>query len=215
MIGIAGIIFDCDGVLFESRAANLSYYNTILTAFGENPVDAADAERAQLCHTAASPEVFRVLLGAERATAALEAARQLDYRRFIPAMQPEPGMASVLAALSQRLPLAVATNRGSSMHEILAHFDLAGCFQAVVTSRDVPRPKPYPDMLLEAARQLALEPAQLLFVGDSELDQAAAAAAGIRFAAYRNGLQADLQLSSHHQLLDLFPPPSLKQQAPA
>lgn len=206
MNGVAGIVFDCDGVLFESRAANLSYYNTILTAFGEDPVDAADAERAQLCHTAASPEVFRVLLGAERATAALEAARQLDYRRFIPAMQPEPGMASVLAALSQRFPLAVATNRGSSMHEILEHFDLAGYFQAVVTSRDVPRPKPYPDMLLEAARQLDLEPAQLLFVGDSELDQAAAAAAGIRFAAYRNCLQADLQLFSHHQLLDLFPP---------
>jgi len=206
MIGVAGIVFDCDGVLFESRAANLSYYNTILTAFGEDPVDAADAERAQLCHTAASPEVFRVLLGAERATAALEAARQLDYRQFIPAMQPEPGMASVLAALSQRLPLAVATNRGSSMHEILEHFDLAGYFQAVVTSRDVPRPKPYPDMLLEAARQLELEPAQLLFVGDSELDQAAAAAAGIRFAAYRNGLQADLQLFSHHQLLALIPP---------
>jgi HAD superfamily hydrolase (TIGR01509 family) len=147
---------------------------------------------------------FGVLLGAERAGAALEAARQLDYRRFIPAMEPEPGMARALAALSQRLPLAVATNRGSSMHEILEHFELAGYFQAVVTSRDVPRPKPYPDMLLAAARQLGLAPAQLLFVGDSELDQAAAAAAGIRFAAYRNGLQADLQLASHQQLLELF-----------
>lgn len=204
MKGVAGIVFDCDGVLFESRAANLAYYNAILTSFGELPVDPADNERAHLCHTAASPEVFRVLLGEERVAAALGAARLLDYRRFIPAMQPEPGMAAALAGLSLRFPLAVATNRGGSMHEILEHFELTGYFQAVVTSRDVPRPKPHPDMLIEAARLLALDPSQILFVGDSELDQAAATAAGIRFAAYRNDLAADLQIDSHSELLELF-----------
>jgi HAD superfamily hydrolase (TIGR01509 family) len=206
MNGIAAIVFDCDGVLFESRMANLAYYNTILVAFGEEPVDPADVDRAHLCHTAASPEVFRVLLGAERSAEALEAARLLDYRRFIPHMQPEPGMTVTIAELSRHFPLAVATNRGSSMHEILDHFGLTDFFRVVVTSRDVPRPKPHPDMLLEAARQLALEPAQILFVGDSELDQAAAAAATVRFAAYRNDLPADLQLASHQQLLNLFCP---------
>jgi HAD superfamily hydrolase (TIGR01509 family) len=204
MRGIAAIVFDCDGVLFESRAANLAYYNTILAAFGEPSVDPADTERAHLCHTAASPEVFRALLGEDRLTAALEAAARLDYRQFIPEMQPEPGMNTALAGLSQRFPLAVATNRGSSMREILAHFGLSGYFRAVVTSRDVPRPKPYPDMLLEAARQLALEPAQMLFIGDSSLDRDAALAAGARFAAYRKDLPAELQVSSHHQLLAMF-----------
>jgi HAD superfamily hydrolase (TIGR01509 family) len=204
MNGVAGIVFDCDGVLFESRAANLAYYNTILELFDEPPVDPADEVRARLCHTAASPEVFRVLLGEERMTAALDAARSLDYRRFIPAMQPEPGLAGALAGLSALFPLAVATNRGGSMHEILEHFELAGFFRTVVTCRDVPRPKPHPDMLIEAARRLAIEPARILFVGDSELDRSAAAAAGIRFAAYRNNLPADLQLDNHQQLLDLF-----------
>jgi HAD superfamily hydrolase (TIGR01509 family) len=204
MKGIAGIIFDCDGVLFESRAANLAYYNAILEAFGETPVAPGDGVRAHLCHTAASPEVFRILLGEARVMTAMEAARQLDYRRFIPAMQPEPGMTAALAGLSLRYPLAVATNRGSSMREILEHFGLNGYFRAVVTSRDVARPKPHPDMLLEAARQLALEPAQMLFIGDSELDQAAASAAGVCFAAYRSDLQADVNITSHHQLLSLF-----------
>lgn len=204
MKGISGIVFDCDGVLFESRAANLAYYNTVLEAFGEPPVDPLDSARAHLCHTAASPEVFRVLLGEDRAAAALDAARLLDYRRFIPAMQPEPEIAGVLAELSTRFPLAVATNRGNSMHEILDHFRLTPYFQAVVTSRDVPRPKPYPDMLIEAARQLALRPGELLFVGDSELDQSAAMTAGVRFVAYRNDLQTDIKITSHQQLLDLL-----------
>jgi phosphoglycolate phosphatase-like HAD superfamily hydrolase len=59
-------------------------------------------------------------------------------------------------------------------------------------------------MLIEAARQLALEPAQMLFVGDSELDQAAAAAAGVCFAAYRNDLAAEVKIDCHQQLLALF-----------
>lgn len=206
MKGVAGIVFDCDGVLFESRAANLAYYNAILPDFGVLPVDPDDAERAHLCHTAASPEVFRVLLGEEYTAAALAAASALDYRRFIPAMQPEPGMTQTLAGLSSRFPLAVATNRGGSMNDILDHFELAEYFRTVVTSRDVPRPKPYPDMLFEAARRLALDPGQLLFVGDSDLDRLAAAAAGVRFAAYRSDLPADVKIDSHAQLLMLFTP---------
>ena len=39
MNNINGIIFDCDGVLFESRKANLAYYNAVLSQFGEPPVD--------------------------------------------------------------------------------------------------------------------------------------------------------------------------------
>lgn len=207
MQGVAAIVFDCDGVLFESRDANLAYYNAILEAFGEPPVTPDDVERATLCHTAASPDVFRALLGGERLSMALEVAARLDFRRFIPDMRPEPGMAAAVADLAQRFPLAVATNRGGSMHEILAHFGLSQYFRAVITSRDVPRPKPYPDMLIEAARQLALAPARLLFVGDSSLDCAAAHAAGVRFAAYRNALQAELQIASHYQLLTLFAGP--------
>lgn len=202
MNGIAGIVFDCDGVLFESRAANLAYYNTILAQFDEPPVTSAETERAHLCHTAASPEVFRVLLGEERVDAALTAANRLDFHRFIPEMIPEPGLVEALSLLAARLPLAVATNRGGSMRAILTHFALADFFQTVVTSRDVSRPKPFPDMLFEAARQLQLAPATLLFVGDSELDQAAAVAAGMRFAAYRRNLEAEVQLDSHRHLLE-------------
>ena len=48
----------------------------------------------------------------------------------------------------------------------------------------------------------AVGPENLLFVGDSELDQAAAKAAGMRFAAYRRDLPAEVQVESHRQLLE-------------
>ena len=85
-------------------------------------------------------------------------AAELDYRQFIPFMEPEPGMQDALASLARSYPLAVATNRGISMLSILEHFELSGFFQTVVTSRDVVHPKPAPDMLHEAARRLQYAP---------------------------------------------------------
>ena len=87
---------------------------------------------------------------------------------------------------------------------ILQHFDLSQYFTAVVTSKDVAQPKPAPDMLHEAARRLNCHETELLFVGDSELDQAAARAAGMSFAVYRGELDADLTLLHHDELVGLF-----------
>lgn len=204
MNGIRGIIYDCDGVLFESRQANLAYYNAVQRHFGEPPVEAHDHERAHLCHTAASPEVFSVLLGPGRVEEALRFAATLGYRQFIPFMTPEPGMVEALATLSAMLPLAVATNRGTSMPEILCHFGLSRYFRTVVTSRDVARPKPYPDMLELAARRLGLQESELLFVGDSELDCTAARRAGVRFVAYGRSMQGEMSIGGHGELVEVF-----------
>lgn len=203
MRGLKGIIYDCDGVLFESRQANLAYYNRVQEYFGELPVRPEEEDRAHLCHTAASPKVFEVLLGPERVAAALEFAATVDYRQFISYMQPEPGMVDALATLARRLPLAVATNRGNSMTEILRHFGLSDYFSTVVTSRDVPRPKPHPDMLLLAAERLRRQPRELLFIGDSELDCEAAAAAGITFASYKGELGAAIEVRHHADVVRL------------
>ena len=204
MKSIRGLIYDCDGVLFESRKANLAYYNAVLSEFNEPPVKESDHQKVHLCHTAASGYVLHQLLGKERVTKAMSVAERLDYREFIPFMQPQPGMNEAISTLSKSFPLAIATNRGYSMPSILDHFGLTEYFQVVVTSRDVLQPKPAPDMLYVAAKKLQLVPDELLFIGDSELDQAAAKAAGMRFAIYRGRLQADMQLDHHDELVSLM-----------
>lgn len=199
-----GVIFDCDGVLFESRRANLAYYNLVLTQMGEAPVTEKDEARAHLCHTASSPQVLAELLGPQRLDEGLRLAAGIDYRQLIPHMTPEPEMVEALAELSASIPLAVATNRGTSMVQILEHFQLQPFFRAVVTCRDVPRPKPHPDMLLLAAQRLGCTREKLLFVGDSELDREAALGAGIRFAAYKGDVGGDYQVKSHRELVSLI-----------
>jgi phosphoglycolate phosphatase len=201
---IRAVIFDCDGVLFESRQANLSYYNTVLKRFGKPPVTATDSAELLLCHTAASPVVFAELLADQPQEEVLAFAATLGYQEFLPYMIPEPGMAEALKQLSATLPLAVATNRGTSMPDILRHFGLANYFSVVVTSRDVARPKPYPDMLHKAAELLGFAAQELLFVGDSELDRQAAKSAGIAFVAYKNQLADSLRIDHHQQLQEVL-----------
>ncbi len=54
-----------------------------------------------------------------------------------------------------------------------------------MTIRDVPRPKPHPDLLLKALAHFDVPPDQALYVGDSDLDRQAARGAGVRFLGFR------------------------------
>lgn len=204
MLNPKGIIFDCDGVLFESKNANLAYYNEIFSAFDVPAVTMEQEERAHICHTAATPQVFSALLGPDNTQRAIKIAAGIDYKKFIPFMTPEPQLHEVIATLAARYPLAVATNRGTSMAAILAHFALDSYFKVVITSRDVARPKPFPDMLHLAASRLGIQEKELLFVGDSELDAAAASAAGMPFVAYRSIQGESPAISSHRDIFALL-----------
>lgn len=203
-MAIKAVIFDCDGVLFSSHQANLAYYNQVFEQFARAPVTDPESPEARICHTAASPMVFAELLAGEDQQVVLAYAATIDYRQFLPKMVPEPGVVESLQRLSGQLPLAVATNRGSSMQEVLAHFNLTDYFSVVVTSRDVQRPKPYPDMLHRAVALLAMEEHEVLFVGDSELDQMAADRAGVHFIAYKSDLPGSRRIDHHRQLDELL-----------
>lgn len=199
-----GVIFDCDGVLFESLQANLAYYNTIFEVCGFPLVSENEPEKVHVCHTAATPQVFSTLLNPKQAHQALVTARSIDYRQFLPLMVPEPDLLEVLQALHETHSLAVATNRGHGVKELLAFFGLEDYFVTVVSSADVKRPKPHPDMLLLAAERLGFDPPELLFVGDSELDCQAADEAGMPFVGYKNSFDGQRAVNGHRDLLALL-----------
>ncbi len=199
-----GIIYDCDGVLFDSQSANLAYYGAILGQFGRPAIDPLDKETIHLCHTAASPQVLKNLLGEDLVEEALAVAADIDYRRFLPHLRSEPGIEQTLSLLSRRFVLGVATNRGQSVAGLLDHFGIADFFTTVVTSGDVARPKPYPDMLLVAAERLECVAGELIFIGDSSLDCEAARKAGVRFVGYKGEWRKHDMIGAHLELLKLL-----------
>jgi len=75
----------------------------------------------------------------------------------------------------------------------------------VVSSIDVGRPKPYPDLLIRVLEHFKLKPYQSIYVGDSELGQIAAHAAKMPFVAYKNSsLTADYHIRSLKELAQIL-----------
>ena len=85
-----------------------------------------------------------------------------------------------MARLRGRVPLGVASNSPRRLVDTaLQTAGLSGAFDAIVTSEDVPRSKPAPDIYLEACRRLGVTPAETLALEDSASGVAAAKAAGL------------------------------------
>jgi HAD superfamily hydrolase (TIGR01509 family) len=178
------VVFDCDGVLFDTEAANRAYYNHILKHFGK---PALTTDQFAYAHQHTLNEAIAHLFDNEESIAAVHAYRQtMDYDRFLKLLSIEPYLVSLLSKIRPKLKTAIATNRSDSMDRLLAEFNLTEQFDLVVTSFDIPRPKPHPDALLKILSHFNIAPQEALYVGDSQVDAEAAVAAEIPFVAYRN-----------------------------
>jgi len=178
------VVFDCDGVLFDTEAANRAYYNHILKRFGK---PALTTDQFVYAHQHTLNEAIAHLFDNEESIAAVHAYRQtMDYDRFLKLLSIEPYLVSLLSKIRPKLKTAIATNRSDSMDRLLAEFNLTEQFDLVVTSFDIPRPKPHPDALLKILSHFNIVPQEALYVGDSQVDAEAAVAAEIPFVAYRN-----------------------------
>jgi HAD superfamily hydrolase (TIGR01509 family) len=72
------------------------------------------------------------------------------------------------------------------MPAIMSEYGLKGDFDMVVTAWDVRHPKPDPEGLIKVIDHFRLSPDEAIYVGDTHVDEAASAAAGIPFVAYAN-----------------------------
>jgi phosphoglycolate phosphatase len=173
------VIFDCDGVLFDSYAANVAFYDAVLAAAGEEPLD---AHGRHLCHTLASTQLFAQLFGddAETLERVIAAARGVDYGPFYGLMEPAPALFDILEHIGRHATLALATNRGRTVEGVVERFGLARFFAIRVGVLDA-APKPAPDLLLACLERAAVAAEEAVYIGDALSDRAAAAAAGVGY----------------------------------
>ena len=202
---IKGFVFDCDGVLINSKAANVRFYNLILEELGLPRMSPA-GEAFVHAHTV--QKSIAHIVPESLLDKALEAKKSIPYSRVLESIRLEPGISVCLRCLQGAgFPCAVNTNRTDTMELILDKFDLNGYFHPVVTSQDVRRPKPHPESLELILDIWKLSPDEVVFIGDSEVDEQTARAAGTLFWAYNNaGLAADRHLREHGELAAALPP---------
>ncbi len=201
--GLKVIIYDCDGVLIDSTAANRAFYDHILARFGLPPLT---AEQMAAILPLTAPAALDVLFqGHPSREAAQEYQKTVDNRPFLPLITAEAHVPEALAALRRRYRTAIATNRGKSLPLVLAALNLAPLFDFTVSSLEVSRPKPHPQCLEKVLAHFRVPPRQACYIGDHDLDRRTAANAGVFFGAYRNPtLDADFHLEDHLELLSLL-----------
>jgi len=109
---------------------------------------------------------------------------QAGYRESVPLLD---GAVESVRGLASRWPLGVASSANAPLIALV--LDVAGiaaCFAATVSSEEVPRGKPAPDVYLEAARRLGVQAGGCVAVEDSTNGLRSAHAAGMAVIAVPN-----------------------------
>jgi HAD superfamily hydrolase (TIGR01509 family) len=202
---LKGVIYDCDGVLFDSIEANMRLYNDLCSAVGRTPLK---EEEIKYVHSHTVYEALHFIFGQENGLEkrASESLKQIDWREYIVYLKMEPYLLQILNLLKATGILrAINTNRTTSMKHIMERFHLWPFFDMVVTALDVKNPKPHPESIEKIIQKFNLNKEEAVFIGDSEVDQQTAKSSGIKFIAYKNReISNDAFIESHLGLLNFL-----------
>ena len=184
---IEAVVFDLDGVLIQTEEVWDEVREELVRERGGRY--GPEAQRAMMGMS--SPEwsgYMHSVLGIpdppEEINAEVVRRMEARYRERLPLI---PGAVEAVERLAARWPLAVASSSNRPLIDaVLELSGLGRFFRATVSSEEVPRGKPAPDVYLEAARRLGVTPEECAAVEDSHNGIRSAKAAGMRVLAIPN-----------------------------
>ena len=201
---IEAVVFDLDGVLLDTEELWNEARRQITDERGGRWRD--DAQRAMMGMS--SPEWSRYMhdvLGVpdppEEISAEVVKRLEALYRERLPLV---PGALEAVRRIGERWPLGIASSSNRPLIDLFLELTGTGkVFRATVSSEEVERGKPAPDVYVEAARRLGVSPATCAAIEDSENGIRSAAAAGMRVIAIPNRVfpPSDEALSLAHVVL--------------
>jgi len=173
------LIFDCDGTLAHTMPLHWQAWQTIQRRYTfDFPED-----RFYSLGGVPSRDILAMLKAEQRLelnpiAVALE--KEETYLDMLGEVEPIHAVVEIARSHHGRLPLAVASGGTRRIIDlVLRHLKIRDLFQAVVTSEDVVRQKPAPDIFLEAARQLGVRPERCRGYEDTDLGMQAIRSAGM------------------------------------
>lgn len=202
---IKGFLLDIDGTLLDSNEAHAKAWEHALKHFG---------------YDVSSDEVLTLIgMGGDRVLPALvpgldkekgKGKEISDYRKeyllkkVVPRLKPTKGARELVSALKKRkIKLVVATSASSEeFKKLLQKAKVDDLLSKFTTASDVKASKPAPDVIEAALRKIKLKPEEVLMLGDTPYDIAAAKKNGIKTIALRSGGFSDDQLKGAIAIFD-------------
>ena len=185
---IKAVIFDMDGVLFDSQPLHFEAERKTTGMFGHAMTDSELKEYLGWTEDAFWNAVI-ARYGFKTTAAEIRAVKKPIYEELIrKALRKDDELLSVLRSLREKeMKLAVASSSPPDwISLILAGLGVEGEFDAIVSGESVKRSKPAPDIFLEAARKIAVSPPDCLVVEDAPAGIRAANSAGMYSVAILN-----------------------------
>jgi HAD superfamily hydrolase (TIGR01509 family) len=179
----AAVVFDNDGLLLDTEEAWTRAEQRLFAALGREFTLEHKRILIGSSRTMAAAKLEAILERAGEGEALMDELLRLVMEEALAGVAPRPGAEQLLQRLGDAgVPLAVASNSEREFVERTlgsAGMFPAGPFAAVVSANDIDRPKPAPDIYLEACRLLGVAPAEAVALEDSPIGVASAAAAGM------------------------------------
>jgi HAD superfamily hydrolase (TIGR01509 family) len=184
---IEGVIFDLDGLLLDSEQVWDEAREELAKERGGRWSDHAQRDMMGMSSPEWSAYMHDVIgLPEPPEEINVEVVRRLEerYRERLPVI---PGAQAAVERLAERWPLALASSSNRELIDLaLDLMGVAKYFEATVSSEEVARGKPAPDVYLEAARRLGVDADKAAAIEDSRNGIRAAKAAGMRVVAIPN-----------------------------
>ena len=189
MSTIRAVVFDLDGVIIDSEEVWEEVRRGYVAEYGrEFRPDSQDRMMGMSTgewsrHLAEEVGVPRT---PEQVAADVLGRMAERYRSNLPLI---PGSVEAVRRIGERFTLALASSSARILiDQVLATAGLADAFQVTLSTEEVPRGKPYPDVYLTAAEKLGIAPPACAAVEDSSNGLRSAAAAGLAVVAVPHGV---------------------------
>ncbi len=196
------LIFDCDGVIFDSKLANIRFYNYILKKISRHPLLPEEVEYVHM-HTVWEALEYLLRDFPEKLNLAKKIAMETSYDLFFNYLVLEKGVKEFLEWAQNYFYIALCTNRTTSTESVLEHFSLKNFFDYIMSALHIP--KSDPKALLCILDTLKVKNNETLYIGDSEVDQSLCKKCGVKLVAYKNPkLKADFYVNNYYELKNLI-----------
>lgn len=188
------ILFDMDGVLIDSLDSWWHALNDALKRFKHQEITRDEFVQTYWGHDLRD-NLKRLGLNPEVATFC-----NITYGGHINFIKIYPDTRNTLQQLSAYKKAVITNTPTDCAQQIFKKFDISSFFETVITSDDVQKAKPDPEIVFMACDRLGVKPSDVLLVGDTDSDVKAGQAAGCTVVGLR--IHADISIQ---RLVELVP----------